>query len=154
MGVIDVPRSVRIEAEEILSRCGARGVECVVYLCGVPDGASGGRVAAVYHPVHTGSAVGYEVPVPELSKLNYWLHERGISVLVQAHTHPGAAFHSGTDDRWPTIETIGFLSLVVPSFARGGLSGLPGCYLAEYRGSGNWREVLRSEMLQRIRMEE
>ena len=62
-------------------------------------------VTAMYHPLHLGSAVGYEVPVPELSKLNAWLYEHRLSVILQVHTHPGAAFHSSTDDRWPTIET-------------------------------------------------
>jgi len=149
---IEIPRRVWIDAERTLRECGRRACECVLYLCGTTDG-SHANVSAAYHPAHTGSAVGYEVPIPELTKMNSWLFERRLSVFAQVHTHPGSAFHSATDDRWPTIETVGFLSLVVPNFAALGLAGLDGCYLAEYEGCGRWREIKREEMLTRVRLE-
>lgn len=133
--------------------CGQKDRECVVYLCGKLTDSPTARATATYHPAHVGSATAYEVPVLELVRLNDWLRKNECSVLAQVHTHPGQAFHSGTDDRWPTIETIGFLSLVVPSFCRHGLEDLSGCYLAEYRGSGSWRHVPRTEMLVRLQLE-
>ncbi|MCI0359405.1 MAG: Mov34/MPN/PAD-1 family protein [Planctomycetaceae bacterium] len=155
METVVITRAVWTEAERTMRLCGGLGNECVVYLCGEPTvGRSVARATAVYHPAHTGSATSYEVPISELLKLNSSLFENRLSVLAQVHTHPGQAFHSGTDDRWPTIETVGFLSLVVPCFCREGLSGLAGCYLAEYLGSGQWREVSRAEMLQRLQLEQ
>jgi hypothetical protein len=151
---IDVPRSVWAEAEEILRNCGSGARECVVYLCGDAGGTGPTRATAVYHPVHEASAVSYDVSISALSELNLWLFRKEISVLVQVHTHPGVAFHSGIDDARPTIETLGFLSLVVPDFGARGLRGLPACYLAEYLGSGNWRDVPRAEMLERICLKE
>jgi len=153
MDTINVAHSAWTTAEQTMRQCGALGKECVVYFCGRRHGDTAASATAAYHPCHRGSAIGYEVPVVELLKLNSWLYANGLSVLIQTHTHPGSAFHSGIDDRWPTIETVGFLSLVVPDFARRGLFGLPGCYLAEYLGSGSWREVCPEEMSKRIRLE-
>lgn len=72
----------------------------------------------------------------------FWkeLGERREGVRVQVHTHPAGAFHSPTDDEWPVVHMPGFLSLVVPYFARGRPS-LEGCHLAELQESGRWRAV-------------
>jgi len=59
---------------------------------------------------------------------------------VQVHTHPGEAFHSRTDDRFPIIHTPGFLSLVIPDYGLGPV-GFAGAYLAELGSDGRWREV-------------
>jgi hypothetical protein len=146
MLAVFIGHSVWSQAEDYLRGCGRIHRECIVYLCGEPWSGVSRRVTEVYHPKHRGSAVAYEVPVAELSALNSWLSARRLSVLVQVHTHPGAAFHSPTDDAWPTIEAAGLLSLVVPDFCRSGLWGLPGCYLAKYLGAGQWRELPRDEM--------
>ena len=41
------------------------------------------------------------------------------SVKAQIHTHPGEAFHSASDDRWPIVSQAGFISIVLPNFAIG-----------------------------------
>jgi hypothetical protein len=58
---------------------------------------------------------------------------------VQVHSHPGAAFHSGTDDTWPAVRLRGYLSLVIPYFATGE-PDLGGAYLAEQDENGSWLE--------------
>jgi len=76
-----------------------------------------------------------------------WLHafwlklastESGIR--VQVHTHPGAAFHSSTDDEYPIVHTPGFLSLVIPNFGLGSV-GFSGAYLTEIGAGGEWHEA-------------
>jgi hypothetical protein len=59
---------------------------------------------------------------------------------VQVHTHPKAAFHSLTDDTWPIVHTLGFLSLVVPNFGMGEIS-FEGAFLAELNANGRFEEV-------------
>ena len=39
-------------------------------------------------------------------------------LAAQIHTHPCGANHSLTDDAFPAVHTAGFVSLVVPEFAR------------------------------------
>ena len=73
---------------------------------------------------------------------DFWfcLAQANLGVRIQAHTHPGEAFHLPTDDAFPIIHTIGFLSLVIPNFALGPI-GFENAYLAEIQEDGCWREV-------------
>ena len=59
--------------------------------------------------------------------------------MRQVHTHPGAAFHSPTDDAWPIVHLEGFLSLVLPDFGLGPV-GLARSYLAEMGCDGDFHE--------------
>ncbi|MBX9460687.1 MAG: hypothetical protein KL785_05895 [Brevundimonas sp.] len=59
---------------------------------------------------------------------------------VQVHTHPGAAYHSATDDAFPLIHTPGYLSLVIPRFATGP-ADFTDAFLAEIQPDGRFREV-------------
>jgi hypothetical protein len=52
---------------------------------------------------------------------------RGERYLVRAHSHPGNAFHSDTDDRNPALTFIGALSIVAPFFGLGLRHGLDAC---------------------------
>jgi hypothetical protein len=72
----------------------------------------------------------------------FWLElgATGMGIRVQVHTHPGAAFHSRTDDEFPIIHTPGFLSLVIPNFGLGPI-GFHEAYLAEIQPGGHWRKV-------------
>ena len=79
----------------------------------------------------------------------FWLElaDREMGIRVQIHTHPGAAFHSLTDDAFPIIHTPGFLSLVIPNFAMGPV-GLSNAFLAEIQSDGHWCEVRCDERLE------
>ena len=59
------------------------------------------------------------------------------SIRAQVHTHPGAAYHSRTDDHYPIVAAPGLLSLVIPRFALGPV-GLAGAHLAELQADGSW----------------
>jgi hypothetical protein len=65
---------------------------------------------------------------------------------MQAHTHPAAAYHSSRDDALAIVHTPGFLSLVIPDFARGEI-GLDRAFLAERGHDGRWRQVSIAERL-------
>jgi len=97
-------------------------------------------VDGAVHPQHTATPSHYE---PQ----QRWLHEFFVSlartqrtVRAQVHTHRMRAFHSHTDDRYPIVHTPGFLSLVVPNFARIGLR-ISGLYLARINQDGQWCEA-------------
>jgi proteasome lid subunit RPN8/RPN11 len=60
--------------------------------------------------------------------------------VARIHSHPGAAFHSSTDDRNPALSFDGALSIVVPYFGLGLRSGLDNCAVYVLR-SLLWAEV-------------
>lgn len=53
-----------------------------------------------------------------LFAVNRRLYERGELLVGQIHTHPGAAYHSDTDNDFPLVTLVGGLSLVIHDFAR------------------------------------
>lgn len=67
--------------------------------------------------------------------------EPGERWLARIHSHPGAAFHSRTDDANPGLTADRALSIVVPYFGLGLRRGLESCSVYERRG-GRW--LLRS----------
>lgn len=71
-------------------------------------------------------------------------------LLIQLHTHPGIAFHSYTDDRYPISHKIGFISIVIPHFAKYPMSDLSTWKVYEYQGTANWRELDETEISQRF----
>jgi len=83
---------------------------------------------------------GYEVDGGWLSTFWKELGQYREGVRLQVHTHPAEAFHSATDDEWPVVHMPGFLSLVIPNFAKGE-PGLEGCHLAELQEGGRWSAV-------------
>ncbi|MGH2724364.1 MAG: Mov34/MPN/PAD-1 family protein [Actinomycetota bacterium] len=118
---------------EVASACGQGRRECVVYLTaarGHPD-----QVVGYIHPSHQATAVSTEVDQEELGRVWDELRSTGRMIVCQVHTHPGTAFHSGTDDHYPVVHSVGFLSLVLPGYAD---RGLKGAHLAVYQGGGRW----------------
>jgi hypothetical protein len=122
---------------EILRGCGRRAVECVVYWTGPT---TDDLIDGLEHPDHGSTSFGYEVGDQWLTE--FWKHLAlsGRSVRAQVHTHPGAAFHSATDDRWPIVAQPGFLSVVVPDFAAGRPS-LDDAWIGRLETGGRWRRL-------------
>lgn len=58
----------------------------------------------------------YSVPGEELFRINKLLYENQLTLIAQVHSHPGAAYHSDTDDAYPIVTVQGGLSIVVPNF--------------------------------------
>jgi hypothetical protein len=87
----------------------------------------------------------YAVDGEELHRINQWLYENKQTLIAQLHTHPGKAYHSEMDDRYPIMATSGGLSIVIPDFA------FSDFYLedwAVYRllPSKNWTALTTSEI--------
>jgi hypothetical protein len=99
------------------------------------------------HPRHRSYNGGLEVESAWITELWKVLAREGRGVRVQVHTHPGAAFHSASDDTWPVIHVPGFLSLVIPRFGLGPI-GLDEAYLTEIGPDGTWREAVIAECLE------
>ncbi|MGX7703878.1 Mov34/MPN/PAD-1 family protein [Methylobacterium sp. Gmos1] len=74
-------------------------------------------VIPVQRHIRTGDGVCVVVGPEELHRLNVWLFRQGLTLFAQIHSHPGRAYHSGTDDENAVATATGCLSLVVPDFA-------------------------------------
>lgn len=60
-----------------------------------------------------------------------------LTVVADAHTHPGAAFQSSSDKANPMIARSGHIAIIVPNFARWPIpAGNLGIY--EYCGQHDW----------------
>ena len=106
-------------------------------------------ISEVVHPQHLAHAGGFELASDWINGLWLELARAGRGIRVQVHTHPKEAFHSGIDDDFPIIHSVGFLSLVIPDFATGS-AGLDRAYLAEITPDGTWREVAPDSRLEII----
>ena len=126
---------------ETLRACGRGECECAVFWTG-PQDKDG--VDGVEHPVHQRSPYGYDVNDQWLTDLWKRLVVSKQTIKAQVHTHPGAAFHSATDDRWPIVSQPGFLSIVIPDFAMGDVS-LKGAWIGRLGEDGTWRRVTPAE---------
>jgi hypothetical protein len=133
-----VSKAVLGETFAELRRCGAGRRECQVLWVG--PWARPAEVTTVVHSKHRAHGYGFELESAWLTDFWQELTRTGSGVRVQIHTHPGRAFHSETDDAWPIIHSAGFLSLVIPNFARG-KPGFAGAYLTEIGQDGRWQEV-------------
>jgi proteasome lid subunit RPN8/RPN11 len=118
---------------DVFADCGGSRNECIVYVTAPlerRDDANG-----FVHPVHASSPVSTTVDSEELHLVWDGLRQTGSRIVLQVHSHPGTAFHSSIDDRFPIVHSVGFLSLVLPSFGR---LGLQGAHVAVHTGNGKW----------------
>lgn len=136
--MLTLPRRMLDESFSILRACGANRRECQVYWAS--SWSDPARLTHVVHPRHSASAYGLAISDQWLGQFWSELADRNLGVRVQVHTHPFEAFHSETDDAYPLLFDVGFLSLVIPLFAQGPV-GFEGSYLAEIQGDGGWAEV-------------
>lgn len=121
-------------------------VESIVFWAGRVDG----LLATMTHlVVPRGSGVfkhPLQVRVSEdvIAEVCELLDPPHLVLLGQVHTHMGAAFHSPTDDRY-SLDTPGYLSLVVPDFAREDASHWTDWAFHECDGHGAFRRLSASE---------
>ena len=142
--VLRLPRSVLERTFAHFRECGQGRRECQALWIGpwtAPE-----TVTDVVHPKHAAHVGGFVVDDRWLTDFWLRLSKEKLGVRAQVHTHPGEAFHSKTDDDFPIVHSIGFLSLVIPHFARGAI-GFDDAYLAEIRPDATWREVPISSRL-------
>jgi hypothetical protein len=137
-----IPASVLDEARARMEDAGALGCEATGMIVAGPD-----RVAR--HTVFPDQLASRPNPATEPPERRgvHWVEvtERGKAELAMAlgsdetyaariHSHPGAAFHSATDDGNPGLRYEGALSIVVPYFGLGLRAGLRACGVFVRRG--------------------
>jgi len=135
---LTIGKEVLGQSFEHLRRCGGGHKECVVLWAGLLD--RPGYVDEVIRPRHSASAGHYDIDPAWVGELWLDLAERKQMIRCQVHTHPGAAYHSSRDDSLALIHTVGYLSLVLPRFAKGPVS-LTDSYLTVRDKDGAWQQL-------------
>jgi hypothetical protein len=132
---------------------GTCGVEDVAIAAGFPTTDGDAIVAAVLHPDADRSPGWYEQrDGAAWSELYGFGHRHGMYYLLQLHTHPPGCStrHSRRDDLGAFSDRLGFLSIVVPAFARAGVNlHDPQCTTHERTPSG-WRVWSSDEAAERL----
>ena len=114
--MLTISEGLVLETLHTLNHCGRRARECVVMWLGPLD--QRGIVDLVLHAEHESDPHGYEIDPGWMHRLWMSLSEQKRCVRAQVHTHPKQAFHSETDDAYPAVNAAGFVSIVVPHYAR------------------------------------
>jgi proteasome lid subunit RPN8/RPN11 len=145
---IRVPRNVIDATHAHLHAVGLYGCEGWVFWAGtVVDNLA--VIAAAYVPEQKAykseGGVCVVVEAPALHKLNIWLYQNRLELIAQVHSHPGRAYHSDTDDRFPIATTIGAFSIVVPNFARDPIA-IGNCAVYRLEKSSLWTEMSRQSV--------
>lgn len=136
------------KAYEFLRYVGTKGVEGICLFAGQMESTTF-FVKEVIIPRQKGyileQGLMYAVDNDELHDLNVWLYENNMQLIAQIHSHPGEAYHSDADDRYPIVDSYGGISIVVPDFATGEISLFD---TATYRLSLNktWKKLTRQEV--------
>jgi hypothetical protein len=146
--VLQVPEAILEQTFAQFRACGLGRAECVTWWLGPL--AEPRVVAEVVHPLHTATAGGYDIAGPWQNEFWLRLASNELELRAQIHTHPGSAFHSSRDDSMAAIQTVGFLSLVIPDFGLG-KSSLHGAYLAERAPDGSWLAISPSSRIELVK---
>jgi hypothetical protein len=143
--VLTVAAGVLEDTFEALRRCGAGVHECVVYWLGLID--QPGSIDEVVQPTHRAGPTWYRIDDAWITPFFISLRTTRRTIRGQVHTHPAKGVrHSPVDDAFPIAPGEGFVSIVLPSFARGPV-GLDGAYSAIQGSDGTWREHDPSEIV-------
>ena len=125
MSRLVIPAFVLDEARARMEDAGAGGVEASGMIVAGPD-----RVArhAIFPDQRAGHSSGHWVQITERGKAELAVAlAPDETYAARIHSHPGFAFHSGTDDRNPGLRFEGALSIVVPFYGLGLRAGLRAC---------------------------
>jgi hypothetical protein len=138
-----VPRDVLAETWAALAEIGGHGLEGVVLWVAAEPADAEIEILYAITPAQVAfrSDEGLAVMIPDwaVSELITGLPV-GAHVPVRVHSHPGAAYHSSTDDTNRLLSHRGAISIVVPDFARHD-PDLARCSVNELSADFTWREL-------------
>jgi hypothetical protein len=152
---ISVPKSAAVETMAHLRTVGKQGLEGVALWAGKHTADSFTVECAIIprqKAFRSEHGLLYTVGSEELHQINVWLYENRMTLVAQIHSHPGAAYHSDTDDLYPIVTTVGALSLVVPDFASAPFE-LDNCAVYRLFSGRGWVELSATEIKRLIRLE-
>lgn len=130
-GPIYLPKFIWDETLRSLSQYRTANSECLVYWGGVIGAGKDVVITSLLRPNHSFQGWRVQLDSTEMKNLLRTLRIRDEKLMAQIHSHPGGAFHSPGDDEMATSFHNGFISIVVPNFAKN-ITLLSECAVFEY----------------------
>lgn len=159
INVFLIPKKVLSESREYLRKHGRDGNEGFMCWSGIiKDQFNAAIRSCIYAKSSDTSSQGFlhaRIGLPSVFEIGQQVYEKREFLLAQLHTHAFEAFHSSVDDNFPISHKIGFISIVVPLFAKKTFYNnktLVNCSINEYLGFGKWRELSPDEVRKRFRV--
>lgn len=145
-----IPRVVLTQTITTLADAGRRSEEAFV-VWGATVERDGAEV--VFHSALVPAQTAHKTPSgllvtvdgDALFAINRTLYARGQILAAQVHAHPTGAYHSDTDDCFSLVTLTGSLSIVVPDFARAGLTDMHRWAWYRLTGQARWTELTRAD---------
>jgi len=126
------------KTQALLRKSSAQGAEAYcVWVGELRQGAA--RVRDVWPVAAAANAAHARVSLDHVLLLGDRVARRGWFILAQLHTHPGDAFHSAVDDRFPISNQPGFVSIVVPNFGKDHVGQGWAWFVLD--GAGRWHHL-------------
>lgn len=129
-----VSREIALQTVEALRRHGR--VENIVYWSGTNSGDTATVQRVIEPQAERGRRYAYVDPI-EVSRVVNNVFDLGEFLIAQLHTHPTNEEHSGVDDCGSVSKREGFISLILPFYARFSDPTRPNWYGYELR-QGEW----------------
>jgi hypothetical protein len=90
----------------------------------------------------------FNIPVEERLRIIDEINKVGEFILIQLHTHPKEAFHSGSDDRHAVTKHLHAISIVIPHFGKRWSGALAETSVHINLGGGIWRKLTDAEVIE------
>ncbi len=138
-----VPRQIADASVTTMQAAGRQGAEAFLAWPGkFEDDGQTFRFSRAVFPAQTAyrttSGLLVKIDGQALFELNRGCHQQGEIVGGQIHSHPTGAYHSEADDALALVRLQGGLSIVVPDFARAGLTGADRWSVHQLDAEGRW----------------
>ena len=146
--IVYVPEHILTETAGHLRRRGRHDKEGLVLWAGVTD-QSGNSWITTFFTAGGRWAHGVKLDFKQMLRMTEATSKNKTVLLAQVHNHPGTIPHSFGDDQNPASHREGYLSIVVPHMGLRNWN-LPGCFVYEYRGDLNWRELSEGEKTEQL----
>lgn len=88
---------------------------------------------------------------PDMARVWEACERRGLFVVADVHTHPGAPAQSRSDREHPIICIPGHVALIVPGFAQGRVT-IDSLGLHQFLGGGRWESWFGSDVAPRLHL--
>lgn len=149
-----IPAGVVATTQRYFRQVGQKGMEAIGYWTGTFAG-NDARVVDVLFPSkfakkRSGSWGHARVDLDTAFHVGQEIRKREQYLLIQLHTHPLEAFHSWIDDEYPISHRLGFVSIVIPRFAKYPMDDQSTWKVYEYLGAASWRQLDADEVGQRF----
>jgi len=149
-----IPFEVLSTTQSYLRKLGLKYLEGIAYWTGVFKESEaivrGVIFPADYADVSIGNYAFSSVNLETAFKVGNEIHKRKEYLFLQLHTHPFEAFHSYTDNNYPISHRVGFISIVIPHFARFPMEDKSMWKVYEYKGKGKWRSLGKREVMEKF----